>query len=184
MTHQSIHPQEQPTNHGRPDDAPFSRLPDDYPAPRGLLPRHFPAMAAQCFFQGGWGYDQPHACIVITQDDEVNPGVALDGISLENLFIHYRIREEIEFAHGVQYVGMEWQKTGQELFFIKSRPYDKIYVAATAFSLQDWEFLKNDWESHQGYKKDPDGYLTHQLLRAERQVAWSETFWFDITDFL
>ena len=39
------------------DKAETWRLPDDYPAPRDILRKHFPRTANQCFFKGGWGYD-------------------------------------------------------------------------------------------------------------------------------
>lgn len=78
-------------------DFPY-RLPDDYPAPREILRKHFPRTAKQCCFKGGWGYDAGDAVEVLEFDPEINPDEKFDGVSLEYAFIDKRIREELIFS--------------------------------------------------------------------------------------
>ena len=87
------------------------RIPDGYPPPRDILRQHYPRIKDQLCIKGGWGYSQKDAVIVFEHDDEINPDKSFDGISLEKVFINYRLREEAEYAHDAKYVGVEWDRT-------------------------------------------------------------------------
>ena len=52
------------------------------------------------------------------------------------------------------------------------------------FTPEDWDFLKNDWESHDGYKDDDKGKLHHEALREERIIRFTEVFWFNVMNIL
>ena len=111
------------------------RLPEEYPAPRTILPQHFPRTAKQCNFSGGWGYDADHAVIVKEFDPEINPDEKFDGVSLEYAFIDKRIREELIFnrPEGERFEELEYNTLHQELHRIDGIPYDYIIVEVTAY---------------------------------------------------
>lgn len=162
------------------------RLPADYPSPREILREHFPNTANELLIKGGWGYEMKDATIVLEFDPEINPDQRFDGISIENVFIQKRIWEELTFARpeGERFCGIRERKSGQSLHMDSAgTPYDRILVEVSAFREQDWEELKADWESHNGYQNDPEGKARHLSLRAEKEIHFQEEFWFNIENF-
>ena len=160
-------------------------IPPGYPEPRDILRKHFPIIKDELCIRGGWGYGREDAVIVYSFDEEINPNQHFDGISLENVCIHYRILEEAEFAHEAKYTGINWKLTEQKLLHGDDGiPYDLETVEVTMFTPEDWDFLKNDWESHDGYKDDEEGKLNHEALREERIIRFTEVFWFNVMNIL
>ena len=161
------------------------RLPEDYPPPREILPRHFPRTANQCCFKGGWGYDAGDAVTVLESDPEINPDEKFDGVSLEYAFIDKRIREELIFSRpeGDRFAGLDWQSVRQELHELHGVPHDFIEVEVTAYPEAAWNELKADWEAHGGYEDDPEGREDNLKRKEAVKITYRTEFWFDIADF-
>ena len=162
------------------------RLPDDYPLPREILQQHFPRTAKQCNFSGGWGYDADHAVIVKEFDPEINPDEKFDGVSLEYAFIDKRIREELIFnrPEGERFEELDYNTLGHSLQRIDGIPYDYILVEVTAFPEREWNELKEDWESHDSYKNDPEGRKRNLDRKAACKITYQAEYWFNISDFM
>ena len=171
------------------DDAvpehPF-RLPEDYPLPRAILQQHFPRTAKQCNFSGGWGYDVEHATIVKEFDPEINPDEKFDGVSLEYAFIDKRIREELIFnrPEGERFEELDYNTIGHSLQRIDGIPYDYILVEVTAYPEKEWLELKADWESHNGYKDDPEGRKRNLERKEACKITYQAEYYFNISDFM
>lgn len=56
-------------------------------------------------------------------------------------------------------------------------------MKVTAYKESDYEFLKNDWESHNAYEGDEDGMHKHIELRDSMQIEYDIKGWFDISNF-
>ncbi len=139
------------------------RLPDDYPAPRDVLKTNA--------LGGGWGYAMRDAAVI------------QGGISTENAFIEVRIREELrrlEKAAGAKLVFADYQNYAHELVCEGDDFYDLLYVQVEVIPEEDWEQLKADWESHDGYKKDKAGRRKHEEWRESRTIRFTEHFWFNV----
>ena len=163
------------------------RLPEDYPAPREILREHFPRTARQCNFSGGWGYDAEHAVIVKTFDPEINPDERFDGVSLEYAFIDKRIREELIFSRseGERFVlEDDYHTIAQNLLRLGGVPYDHILVEVAAYPEKEWDELKNDWLSHDGYRNDPEGRKRNLARKEAAKITYRTEYFFDISDFL
>ena len=162
------------------------RLPEDYPLPRTILQQHFPRTANQCNFSGGWGYDVEHATIVKEFDPEINPNEKFDGVSLEYAFIDKRIREELIFnrPEGQRFEELDCNTIDHFLHRIDGVPYDYIKVEVTAFPEHEWNELKEDWESHDCYKNDPEGRKRNLDRKEACKVTYQAEYWFNISDFM
>lgn len=160
------------------------RLPDDYPAPREILQQHFPRTARQCNFSGGWGYTIDDAVEVLEYDPEISDQ-RLDGVSLEYAFIDKRIREELIFSRseGERYEELNYNTIQQSLHRINGVPYDHILVEVTAYPEREWNELKNDWESHDCYKDDPDGRKRNLDRKEACKITYQTEYYFNISDF-
>jgi hypothetical protein len=171
------------------DDAvpehPF-RLPEDYPLPRAILQQHFPRTAKQCNFSGGWGYDVEHATIVKEFDPEINPEEKFDGVSLEYAFIDKRIREELIFSRpeGERFEELDYTNIEQSLRYINGIPHDYILVEVTAYPEKEWLELRDDWESHDCYKDDPEGRKRNLDRKAACKITYQAEYYFNISDFM
>ncbi len=173
------------SEHDTVPEHPF-RLPDDYPSPREILQQHFPRTANQCNFSGGWGYDADHAIIVKEFDPEINPDEKFDGVSLEYAFIDKRIREELIFnrPEGDRFAGENYNTIQQALYRIDGVPYDYILVEVTALPEHEWNELKEDWESHDSYKNDPEGRKRNLDRREACKITYQAEYYFNISDFM
>ncbi|MBR2425864.1 MAG: hypothetical protein IKB16_03890 [Lentisphaeria bacterium] len=162
------------------------RLPEDYPLPRAILQQHFPRTAKQCNFSGGWGYDVEHATIVKEFDPEINPDEKFDGVSLEYAFIDKRIREELIFnrPEGERFEELDYNTIGHSLHRIDGVPYDYILVEVTAYPEKEWLELKADWESHNGYKDDPDGRKRNLERKDACKITYRAEYYFNINNFM
>ena len=162
------------------------RLPEDYPLPREILQQHFPRTAKQCNFSGNWGYDVDHATIVKEFDPEINPDEKFDGVSLEYAFIDKRIREELIFnrQEGQRFKASMYDTIYHALHRIDGAPYDYIKVEVTAYPEKEWNELKEDWESHDCYKNDPEGRKRNLDRKEACKVTYQAEYWFNISDFM
>ncbi len=164
------------------------RLPAGYRSFRDAYISRFPVRENPIPpIKGGWGYTQEDAVVIDyeTENSDELLFASMDCIDLENYFILFRIQEEAEHAHETKYAGCEWKKLNHQLVYgDDGRMFDRETVEARVFTLEDWEFLKNDWTSHNGYKGDKEGAARHEQMREERFIRFTEIFWFDVTNCL
>ncbi len=127
---------------------------------------------------GGWGYTQDDA-VVLEVDNEG------DGVALEYKFLQYRSFEEgIVFRpKGYRLAGFRFAMRNQALCKKDGKSYDRIIMTVSAYTEEDFEFLKNDFEGNDGYINDPDGFKRHQELAQSKRISYEVTGWFDITRF-
>lgn len=127
---------------------------------------------------GGWGYTQEDA-VVLEVDNEG------DGVALEYKFLQYRSFEEgiIFRPKGYGLAGFRFKMGIQALYEKDGKSYDKITMTVSAYTEEDFEFLKNDIEGNNGYINDPDGFKRHQELAQSKRISYEVTGWFDITRF-
>ncbi|MCQ2380322.1 MAG: hypothetical protein MJ025_05310 [Victivallaceae bacterium] len=157
------------------------RIPSGYPAPRQVLLEHFEKTRHQLPIEGGWGYSLDDAVVIKTEDPDINPGKPFFGIAVENVFIHYRIREELEYASKEKYHCVNWTKTGQRLVFSDGRPYDVISYVVEAMPQDKWDELCNDYDAHNGYRNDPDGLARLDEKRKALTERFEEEAYMDIS---
>ena len=139
------------------------RLPADYPAPREALKTDG--------VSGGWGYTKRDAAVVG------------GGIPGEHAFIEARTDEELrrlEKTTGDKFVFADYDKYAQELVNDGDDFYDLLYVQIALIPEADWNQLKADWESHDGYKNDRKGRRQHEKWRERRTIRFTEHFWFNV----
>lgn len=166
-------------------DSELFRLPANYPDPRSILLKHFPSIGSDYPITGGWGYTKDDA-IVFTPDAD-NPVEMLEafGVSLEYEIVPKRFYEEVIISRkpGEKFAGIRWDVVKQSACRFESRSYDVIEFNVTMFHEEDWERLRNDWESHGCYQDDPVGREKHMEMHHALMCEMKETFWFDITAF-
>ncbi|MBQ7178126.1 MAG: hypothetical protein IJS08_11990 [Victivallales bacterium] len=161
------------------------RLPEGYPSFRDAYCARFPVRENPIPpFKGGWGYSMEDA-MLIDNDDPGNLMASISCVDDEKYFITFRLDEEAEYAHKTKFAGATWTKKNHQLVYGNDgKMYDHETVNAQIFTLEDWEFLKQDWESHDGYKNDKEGAERHNQMREERAIRFTEEFWFDVTNCL
>ena len=128
---------------------------------------------------GGWGYTKDDA--VVIELDNSN-----DGVAFEYKFMQYRSFEEgiVFMPKGQRLAGFNFETKMQCLLSGKDgRHYDRIVMEVTVFREEDFDFLKNDWESHNGYEDDLEGKMEHLLLAESKRIRYEIEGYFDITRF-
>lgn len=127
---------------------------------------------------GGWGYDKSSPCVIEAANED-------DGLSLEMQFIQFRTYEELIVfrAREDRYAGISIKKEFQAIMQVDDHYYDKVDYTVSAWTRADWEMLKMDWESHNGYADDAEGAKKHMEFSLSRMVTYKTTGYFDITSF-
>ena len=129
---------------------------------------------------GGWGYTQEDAVVIETENSAA-------GVSLEYKFLEYRTYEEMIIFRpkGQRYAGFRFKREMQSLHCPEesSKQYDKVEMTVTCFKEEDFEMLKADWESHNGYIDDDEGRTAHLELNEKKKITFKIIGWFDITKF-
>lgn len=146
-------------------------------SPRQILSEDFPKH--EWPISGGWGYTQQNA-VVIDVDNEY------DGVRLEYKFLEYRSYEEaiIFRPKGQQLAGFRFDREIQSLVNGQDgKSYDHITMKVTAFTEEDFSYLKNDWESHNAYMDDEEGKMKHLQLADSKKIQYEVSGWFDISKF-
>ena len=160
------------------------RLPDDYPQPCEILPQHFPDMAGQCCFKGGWGYDAEHAA-VLKSDPTIGSEEKSDAAALESAFIEKRNREELFFARseGQRFEETSFKIVERTRHEVNGIPYDHILADVSGHFITYWNELKAEWEEHDGYRNDPAGLENYLKRKDSWKITYRTEFWFNIEDF-
>ena len=144
--------------------------------PRQILEEDYPSHKWP--ISGGWGYTEDEACVV-ELDTEI------DGVPFEYEFLRYRTYEELIVfkPRGEGYAGIDIKPQSQLTIHKGNKHYDKVTFKVTAFPEKDWDMLKEDWDSHNGYKDDIEGGTKHLSLRMSKMVSYETVGYFDITRF-
>jgi len=128
---------------------------------------------------GGWGYKQDDAFILEVDN-------SWEGVNLEYKLLEYRSYEEaiIFRPEGSQLAGFRFERGNQSLVHgDDGKSYDCVTMTVLAFTEDDFNFLKKDFESHQGYQNDADGLRKHMELAESKRIRYEVVGWFDITRF-
>lgn len=124
----------------------------------------------------GWGYKKEDALIMACEN-------SMEGIHNEYVFAKVRSKIEVEDVLKMYMGGFE--RCGQRLVFDgPNHNYDVISFKVYLFSEEDWNFLKNDYESHNEYKDDEAGLRMHTQLRNQRIKYYTSECWINIDAFL
>ena len=150
-----------------------------------------PVYASDYPVDGGWGYTKGDACIIRMKgafDDRSIPPWERDGYEIEQLFVERRIYEEIisnPAPDTPDLHNLRWNMTAQRLVDPgDGRKFDEMEFEVSGFLLGDFETLRDDWESHEGYENDEAGRLRHLALAASKRISYTAVYWFDVTSFL
>ena len=125
--------------------------------------------------QSGWGYTKDDALIMACEN-------SMEGIHNEYLFAEARSLAEVQDVLKMCFAGI--QRCGQRL--VTDGPkhhYDVISFKVYLFTEEDWNFLKDDFESHDEYKNDETGLRMHNELRNQRIKYYATECWINIDEF-
>lgn len=157
------------------------RFPHQITIDRSPRACYFDDTTKEAIFSGGWGYDGESALLILTDDEST-------GVDIEYGFIKYRAFKELNghpsCGDCCEYQDIRCENVRQSLMCPSNgRKYDVLRYVVTAIPLKDWEWLKNDWESHNAYENDEAGRLEHFRTRQERTISYETECHFDITEF-
>ena len=82
-----------------------------------------------------------------------------------------------------KYSGIEWNLLEQRLTSYEGRTYDVLSFEVIAIPDADWEDLKAEWESHNGFQVSESELKAHKEKRNEKTIRYTTEYWFDITSF-
>ena len=148
-----------------------------YESPMQILTEDFPKH--QWPISGGWGYSQDDAVVIETKTESI-------GVSLEYKFLEYRTYEEaiIFRPEGQQLAGIQFKCGDQSTILGQDgKCYDRISMEVTAYTEDDYNYLKADWVSHNAYEGDDIGKQKHLQLADSKKIVYEITGWFDISNF-
>lgn len=147
------------------------------------LPAEY-SMVDAAHFSGGWGYLQQDACVINAVTNGLSSAA---GVAFEHMFVKRRVWEELSLN---QYEGRPDMHCIRFDFLKQSlctddagRYYDVLEYLVTGFGSDDLEFLKKDFDEHNGYEGDEVGRARHEDMAAKRRVGYKATYWFDISSF-
>ena len=123
----------------------------------------------------GWGYKKEDALIMACESSS-------EGIHNEYVFAEARSKIEVQEVLQMYYAGFE--RCNQRLVTAgPNHHYDVISFKVYLFTEEDWNFLKNDYESHDEYKEDEAGFKAHNQMRIQRIKYYTSECWIDIDAF-
>lgn len=128
---------------------------------------------------GGWGYSMDDAVVVELGDE-------LSGVDIEYVFLRARTFEEaVKFRpQGQQLGGFQFETKMQSLLNgDNGKSYDLIVMSVTALLQSDFEYLRNEWKSHNAYKDDEVGKAMFLQLFESKKIRYEVGCFFDITRF-
>lgn len=122
----------------------------------------------------GWGYAQDDALIMNTKS-------SMTGVQNEHVFIGQR--SKIEVSEMLNMVYEKFELKMQRLVQTDGHNYDILQFNVYFFTQEDWSFLKNDYESHNGYEGDEKGFDKHIKLKNQRAKYYTTECWINIDSF-
>ena len=122
----------------------------------------------------GWGYTQEDALIMACKNPQ-------KGIENEYEFIGQRSKIEVGKIPDMVYDSFELKR--QRLIEKDGCHYDVLQFRVNFLTHEDWLFLKNDYESHDGYNDDDDGYDKYEELKSQKMRYYISECWINIDSF-
>lgn len=152
--------------------------------PREILESDFPSMG-KLPISGGWGYDQTTACIIDKNDPCVSSLEPFNGVAIEYIFAEKRLYEELIVFRpkGYRYCHIDKRLNVQTLQQINGQTYDVLVFEVTAFTEQDFAFLKEIYEGPKGIINPDFDYKAHEALHKSLMRSGTREYWFNITSF-
>ena len=152
---------------------------------REIIAADFKSLDGELPIYGGWGYSREDAVVIDKNDPIVAKDIPFDGIGIERVFIEKRIYEELIIfrSEDSKCSGIEWNLIKQELKNYNDRTYDVLYFVVTAIPDSDWEALKSEWESNDGFQSSEANLKSHMDKRDRKTIRYETEYWFDITSF-
>lgn len=135
---------------------------------------HFNPLPEWINVNGGWGYSIDDAAIILNDNE-------FEGVHNEYVFAEFRSSLEVEIIMKMHFVGFE--RTEQSLHDYKGKPYDLIKFKVSYLTDEDWNELKNDYDSHNGFENDEEGLSQHEQKRNEAIRYYESGCWIDISHF-
>ena len=134
---------------------------------------------------GGWGYSEEDCVVIDMNDPTVDQDKTFDGTKVESVFVEKRIYAELIVFRSPdnRFSGIEWTKTRQRVEEINEKKFDVLDYSVTAFSDEDWDFLKREWEENGAFLDDEKGRARHLENRNKLMCFYKTQYWFDITSF-
>ncbi len=168
-------------------------LPSDIDVPK-IMAEDFPEGKSNVYYpniySGGWGYEKESAVILTpgkpgTKFQPSNKVISGSEISYEYAFVPMRLYEELIIfrARDDGFAGIHWNPLLQSFKEVDSRAFDILSFSVEAFHEPVWNWLRDDWESHDAYRTDPVGREQHMRVREQVKSQFEAEFWFDITAF-
>jgi len=153
--------------------------------PREIIAVDFKSLKIELPISGGWGYSKEDAVIIDRSDPVVSKGMPFDGVGIEYIFVEKRIYEELIIfrSDNNKLSGIEWNLIRQELRSDGNRKFDVLFFDVTGIPDTDWEQLKREWESNNGFQESQAALDSHIEKRNTRIVHYQTEYWFDITSF-
>ena len=153
--------------------------------PREILAADFKSLGGELPIHGGWGYSREDAVVIDKDDPVVSKGIPFDGVGIEHIFVEKRIYEELIIfrSEDSRYSGIKWNLLEQRLTSYENRTYDVLSFEITAIPDADWEALKSEWESNNGFQASESKLKAHEKKRNEKTICYTTEYWFDITSF-
>lgn len=152
-------------------------------SPRAVLNRIFKSID-EMPIHGAWGYTKEDVVVIDKNDMIVPQNIPFDGVSLEYTFIQYRTYLELITFRDKddRFSGIEFKLNKQELFKDEDgKVYDKLIMDVTAYRDQDFEELKEEWES--GFFDTGFDRNAHEKKSEEKLVHIERECWFEISSF-
>jgi len=154
-------------------------------SPREIITTDFKSLQGRLPISGGWGYSKEDAVIIDKNDPVVPKGIPFDGISVERTFVEKRIYEELIIfnPNESKFSGIKWELIKQELQNDEEKSFDVLFFDVTAVPDADWEQLKKEWESNDGFQESQLALNAHIKKRNSKTIHYQTEYWFDITSF-
>ena len=153
--------------------------------PREIIGADFKSLAGELPINGGWGYSKEDAVIIDKDDPVVAKDVPFDGIGIEYIFVEKRIYEDLIIfrPEDDKYSGIKWNLLEQRLINREERYYDILSFEVTAIPDLNWETLKEEWESNDGFQGSESELKAHIEKRNSKTIRYTTEYWFDISSF-
>lgn len=125
---------------------------------------------------GQWGYSEEFAVII---DDDVSKDQYFSSFPV---VVEKRIYEElIVFREGWDRFSMiNWDLVSQQLIETDTGHYDFLIYNVTALRDSAFEFLRQEFESSNGFVDDPEGLENHKSKRDSLTVSYKAHYWFKL----
>jgi len=153
--------------------------------PREII-RHDFRSVGDLPIKGGWGYSIEDAVFIDKNDPLLSHEDEIDFLNIEQILVEKRIYEELIIfrERNDTYSGISWRLIKQQTKKSNNRTYDILTFEVKALPNKDWEMLKREWESADGYQSPSFNNELHLEKHDLLSVTYTTNYYFDITEFV